>query len=263
MHQKSILKWHTFSDHLKNMLHDMMKSNDLTDVTLICDDKKQFKAHKIVLKACSSVFKSIIENLPPNNSAIYLRGVNHQEIEAVLDFMYLGVATTSQERLDEFLKVSISLGVKEIITNGSFDVRNTQENDDAQDKNQVSRVKTESKRNTKNATDYSASYNLEPNKRANSSDASKFSCYQCDYKDTKQENVTSHLLYAHRAVQFPCNLCQEKFSTQGRLIRHIQSVHDGVKFVCNQCSFQTYKSSILKTHVEKVHTTERKSMYFG
>ena len=40
------------------MLHEMMKSNELTDVTLVCDDKKQFKAHKIVLSACSTVFKN-------------------------------------------------------------------------------------------------------------------------------------------------------------------------------------------------------------
>ena len=30
----------TYSDHLRNMLHKMMKSNELKDVTLSCDDKK-------------------------------------------------------------------------------------------------------------------------------------------------------------------------------------------------------------------------------
>ena len=60
MHQEKYnLHWHTYSDHLREMFHEMMKSDELTDVTLVCDDKKQFKAHKIVLSACSSVFKSI------------------------------------------------------------------------------------------------------------------------------------------------------------------------------------------------------------
>ena len=50
MHQEKYnLNWHTYSDHLREMLHEMMKSNELTDVTLVCDDKRQFKAHKIVL----------------------------------------------------------------------------------------------------------------------------------------------------------------------------------------------------------------------
>ena len=45
--EKYNINWHTYSDHLKEMLHEMMKSNELADVTLVCDDKKQFKAHKL------------------------------------------------------------------------------------------------------------------------------------------------------------------------------------------------------------------------
>ena len=63
MHQEKYdLTWHKYSEHLREMLHGMMKSHELTDVTLVCDDKTQFRAHKIVLSACSSVFKSIIND---------------------------------------------------------------------------------------------------------------------------------------------------------------------------------------------------------
>ena len=89
------LNWHNYTDHLRAMLHKMMKSNELTDVTLVCDDKKQFQAHKIVLNACSPVFKSII-NLPQNNSVIYLRGIQHQEIKSILEYMYFGKTTFYQ-----------------------------------------------------------------------------------------------------------------------------------------------------------------------
>ena len=74
------LHWHTFSDHLREMLHQMKKSNEFTDVTLVCDDMRQFQAHKVVLSACSSVFKSIINDLPQISSVIYLRGIKHQEM---------------------------------------------------------------------------------------------------------------------------------------------------------------------------------------
>ena len=112
--EKYNLNWHTYSDHLRDMLHEMMKSNELTDVTLVCDDKIQFKAHKIVLSACSSVFKSIINDLSHNTSVIYLRGIQHQEIESILQFMYLGVATINPDRMNEFLNVAKCLEVKEI-----------------------------------------------------------------------------------------------------------------------------------------------------
>ena len=96
--EKYKLNWYTYSDHLREMLHEMMKSDQLTDVTLVCDDKRQFKAHKTILSACSTVFKSIINDLPQNSSVIYLRGIQHQEMESILEFMYLGVATFYQDQ---------------------------------------------------------------------------------------------------------------------------------------------------------------------
>merc|ERR1712126_567009 len=110
MHQEK----NTHSDQLRGMLHKMMKSNELTDITLISDDKKKYKAHKIVLSACSTVFKSIINNLPQNNSVIYLRGIQHEEMESILQFMYLGVATVHQDNIDDFLNVAKNLEIKEI-----------------------------------------------------------------------------------------------------------------------------------------------------
>ena len=112
--EKYNLNWHTYSVHLREMLHEMMKSDELTDVTLVCDDKRQFKAHKIVLSACSSVFKTIINDLPHNSSVIYLRGIKHQEMESILEFMYLGMATFYQDRMNEFLNVAKNLEIKGI-----------------------------------------------------------------------------------------------------------------------------------------------------
>ena len=127
--EKCNLQWHTYPDHLTDMLHKLMVSKELTDITLVCDDKKQFKAHKIVLSACSPVFKDIINGLPQNSSVIYLRGIEHQEIESILEFMYLGVATFYQDRINEFLNVAKNLEIKEISKSSEFD----EENDSTQD----------------------------------------------------------------------------------------------------------------------------------
>ena len=129
--EKYNLNWHAYSDHLREMLHEMMKSNELVDVTLVCDDKKQFKAHKIVLSACSSVFRRIIKDLPKNGSVIYLRGIQHQEMESILEYMYLGIATFYQERINEFLNVAQNLEIKEI----SEDAQIEDENSSTEDQN--------------------------------------------------------------------------------------------------------------------------------
>jgi len=120
--EKFDLTWHTYTDHLREMLHDMMTSNELTDVTLVSEDKKQFKAHKVVLSASSTVFKSIISENYTTNPVIYLRGILSHEIESILQFIYVGKATLYQERMNEFLQVGKSLEIKEINSNiGSFD----------------------------------------------------------------------------------------------------------------------------------------------
>ena len=47
------LNWHTYSEHLKEMMVNLLYSNKSSDVTLVCNDKTKFKAHKFVLRACS------------------------------------------------------------------------------------------------------------------------------------------------------------------------------------------------------------------
>ena len=114
--EKFNLTWHTYTDHLREMLHNMMSSEELTDVTLVSEDKKMFKAHKVVLSACSSLFKSIINDSNLSSPIIYLRGIQSLEIESILQFIYLGEATFYQERMNEFIDVAKSLEVKEIST---------------------------------------------------------------------------------------------------------------------------------------------------
>ena len=60
--EKFNLIWHTYTDHLREMLHDMMTATEMTDITLVSEGRKHFKAHKVVLSACSPVFKSIFSD---------------------------------------------------------------------------------------------------------------------------------------------------------------------------------------------------------
>ena len=46
MHQeKYTLTWHTYSDHLKTMMKELMMNEDFSDVTLVTEGKKQIKAN--------------------------------------------------------------------------------------------------------------------------------------------------------------------------------------------------------------------------
>ena len=85
-------------------MHEMMASDDFTDVTLVTDDKKTIKAHRNILSACSPVFKNILQfDCSNTNPIIYLRGIQYSEMES------MGEARLSEERMSEFLTVSLNL----------------------------------------------------------------------------------------------------------------------------------------------------------
>ena len=54
MHQEKYnLTWHSYSDHLRSMMKELMMNEDFADVTLVTEDKKQIKANISILSACS------------------------------------------------------------------------------------------------------------------------------------------------------------------------------------------------------------------
>ena len=115
--EKYTLNWHSYSDHLREALNEMMISSEFADVTLVTDDKQQIRAHRNILSACSPVFKSILQIDSKNaNPVIYLKGIQHPEMESIMQFIYLGEARFYEERMSEFLTVSKNLEIKELST---------------------------------------------------------------------------------------------------------------------------------------------------
>ena len=110
--EKYSLTWHTYSDHLKSMMKELMINEDFSDVTLVTEDKKQIKAHINILSACSPVFKDILKKEKNSSTVMYLRGIQFSEMESIMQYIYLGEATFYEERMDEFLAVAKLLQIK-------------------------------------------------------------------------------------------------------------------------------------------------------
>ena len=249
--EKYKLEWDTYSDHLREMLHAMMKSNELTDVTLVCDDKRQFKAHKIVLSACSSVFKSIFNDLPQHNSVIYLRGIKHQEMEAILEFMYVGVATLNQERMSEFMNDAKNLEIKEISQKMQFDeyenlpdLSNNETDLVNQQKQPMAKLNKEKISNNKQTAHNSTLQN---------NSGSTLACAECDSQFTNKGHLKRHILSKHEGVRFNCNKCDFQSTQQAALKSHFESKHEGVRYPCDHCNYQATQKDYLKLHIQSKH----------
>jgi len=74
---------------------------------------KTFKAHKLILAACSKHFQEIFEATPLGSSLIViLDGTSSTNMASLLEFMYRGEVQISQERLSSFLKTADNLQVQ-------------------------------------------------------------------------------------------------------------------------------------------------------
>ena len=86
------------------------------DVTIACDNS-EIKAHKVILSANSSVFRSILNKSHHPHPVIYMRGIKFKDICNILDFIYQGEVYIEQNTINEFLSVAEDLEIKGLTEN--------------------------------------------------------------------------------------------------------------------------------------------------
>ena len=110
--EKYSLKWNNFQENIASSYHEFRKDIEFSDVTLVCDDKQQIEAHRLILIASSPLFESILKRNKHSHPMIYMRGLTAKDLVAMVDFIYLGEANIYQEDLDGFLALAEELQLK-------------------------------------------------------------------------------------------------------------------------------------------------------
>ena len=219
MAEKYTLNWHAFSEHLQVMVKDLYQEGRYTDVTLVSDDQTQFKAHKIVLSACSPVFRKIIDSNPSQHPLIYLRGIQSYELASILQFIYLGEAKCFRERMGEFLQVAKDLEVKDI----SEGVEMENEPEETVD------VEI----NTDDTIEQTVMEENEINEEAKIGKARR------NFSDTKSTE---------------CPECHAVFTLRNVMLRHYRSKHQGILYHCDQCDYKAKRQYNIRSHIANKHS---------
>ena len=60
MGEAFILSWDDFSNKCPKVFKELWVDRDLSDVTLATEDGGQLSAHKVILAACSPLFKRLL-----------------------------------------------------------------------------------------------------------------------------------------------------------------------------------------------------------
>ena len=250
MHQeKYSLTWHTYSDHLRDMMKELMMNEDYSDVTLVTEDKKHIKANVSVLSACSPVFKEIFKRERISISIMYLRGIQFSEMESILQFIYLGEATFYEERMDEFLAVAKSLEIK-ALCNAEPETNSEPNAEPLQSDPVTQNDKVEEQYVT---SDVSKNHPQKERRREVVSLKGRYECEFCQKTFSTQSNLTLHIKSKHEGVKYACDQCDYQATLKGNLTQHVQSKHEGVKYACDKCDYIAKLKSNLNVHIQSKH----------
>ena len=252
VNEKYNLTWHTYSDHLKQMLQSLMNDKDSQDVTLVCDDRVKIKAHRIVLKACSPVFETIFDSDSSNNT-IYLRGIQHQEMQSLIQFMYLGEATFYQDRMNEFLRVAKDLEVKELNKDvDEVDVEASEQINDQSERHE-GLLQEDDVIPTRPLPSVAVVDQNKPSLPVVTDDPASKQCPDCGKEFSIRHAMLRHHRSAHQGVRYPCSQCDFKAAFSSDLKKHVESAHEGVKYPCNHCQYQATQRINLNRHIKNKH----------
>ena len=232
--EKFTLTWHSYASHFQGVLGNLFDTGESSDVTLVCDDQVKFKAHKFILKSCSPVFESILNEANESKSVVYLRGVNQLDLKPILNFIYSGQTSFYQERMKDFLKTGKDLQIKEI--------KEVPEEEDIEKVEIRENVAVEPHDDMISGEDASDdNENVDENEMAKSTARYKSNqqisvsndssqCPQCDAVFTERQSMHRHVRYKHQGVKYPCRQCDYKATQQSNLKTHIELTHEGAKF---------------------------------
>ena len=193
--KKYSLSWHTYSDHLKSMMKELMMNEHFSDVTLVTEDKKQIKANINILS---------------------------DELESIMQFIYLGEATFYEERMSEVLAVAKLLEIKGLCNAGA------ESNDDPDEYHSQNDPDTQTDDRMDEVLDGTES-NDYPYDYPSSNDPDT----PTEFVEEKSElfdNIKNQAPQERKESTgaYECDQCYTPYSSPGVLNAHKQSIHQGV-----------------------------------
>ena len=252
MSERFSLKWNSFKENFANSLSLLRQEDILYDVTLVSDDHKQISAHRLVLSASSEYFKEIfIKSKTQFQLMLCLDGVNANDLNNILQYIYNGEIQIFQDDLDRFLEISQRFKLQgltgtENVSESRPKMEASQEEhcigDDTRYLDQsfpIAEKEEGSVLNTNIGTISKSIYFISG-----------------DFNDIRElDNKIEENINRDVDGMFKCNICPKVNRNKGHMREHVESHIDGLSFPCHHCD-KTFRSrNSLRKHSYVKHTT--------
>ena len=111
------IDWKDFKALSTKRFKDLVGKPDFSDVTLVCGDGQRIAGHQVILATGCTFFKNLLEGETNPKPLIFLRGVEADLLQPLLDFLYTGKAEISDQLITEFLVLAEDLGIEGLANN--------------------------------------------------------------------------------------------------------------------------------------------------
>ena len=253
MSEKLCLKWNDFQENVNTAFGSLRGDRDFSDVTLACEDGKQFEAHKVILAASSPSFHHLLKANKHAHPLIYMRGVKSEDLGAIIDFLYCGEANVSQENLDSFLAIAEELKLKGLMGQTNHDDDKTEDPlpmQDVKPNSFVRRDQNEAKRNVNKHQFQPLDPGNNYEHRVATFDSGSEGLKELDARVKSMMTKSQNMIQSGkwRKTAEICKVCGKEGNPQA-IKDHIEAKHlEGVSLPCNNCG-KTFRSRIaLRQH---------------
>jgi len=224
---KLVLSGEDFTNDLVSIFRELAKDTDFTNVTLVTEGGANFKAHKVVLSAFSPFFRNLLVNNPHQHPLLYLRGVQSEDLTAILDFIYLGQTKVDMENINKFMELARDLQIKGLAPTTDSIEEGVEERELFND-SLVNR-------------------GLRKVPKVTKPDAVQFPCHLCGYSSEERKDLMNHIEVKH-TLSLQCYLCDFTCNKKEKLSVHMQTAHTDGVFSCDKCEFVSGSRESLAVH---------------
>ena len=251
MTEKFSLKWNNFHSNVVKTFSNLRHEDDFYDVTLVGDDQQQISAHKVVLSSCSEYFKNILRQNKHQHPLLCMEGINFNEMNSILNYIYHGQVNMHQDDLDRFLNVAQRLKLEGLISQDSGEEIKRQKDDYHVDLIEV--IGEEYKEIKKYFTNSERNLIIPENKKFDTQ-KSKILIDSTEY-DSIEELDAKILEYMEKDDdgKWKCIICQQKAKHKKDVKEHVEVHFDGLSFPCSDCDANPRSRRQLRTHIWRNH----------
>ena len=260
--EKFCLQWNDFQENVTHSFKILREEPEFSDITLVCEENIQVKAHRVILSSSSPFFNTVLKKNTHSHPMIYMRGLKSKDLTAMMDFIYHGEVNIYQDDINDFLSLAEELQLKgltgpkdenleEKINNMPYNSTQVTKNESLPDKAMTpSPYKDET---IKEMADEFTERTWN-NQSIFPGDSNKIMVSYDTTNEDLKEKLSSMMEYMGDGNnKWKCLVCGKVSRDRTDMGRHVECHLEGVSYPCNQCGKVSRSRNALRVHVDSKH----------